>query len=168
MSTNENNPNAETYTVKSGDSISKIAKELGLSDWKKFAEHNGLEEPYIIHPNQELKIPRPPENSKPYTIQKGDTLSQLAVEFNIKGGFTALAHKNSINDPSTIFAGQTIYIPEQEQKQNTAQSNDTSNTTELKPGGSLVKELKISPAHTGDQAQKNNALINISIMVMDR
>lgn len=50
-----------TYTVKSGDSLSKIAKEVygDASEWKKIHEANraAIPNPDRIQPGQELKIP---------------------------------------------------------------------------------------------------------------
>jgi len=51
----------QTYIVKPGDSLSKIAKEL-LGDanrWKEIFEANKdtLKDPNLIHPGQELRIP---------------------------------------------------------------------------------------------------------------
>ena len=49
----------KTYTVKAGDSLSKIARdELGdMSRWKEIASLNGISSPYTIYPNQKLKLP---------------------------------------------------------------------------------------------------------------
>lgn len=54
---------AATYVVKSGDSLSKIAKELlgNASRWPEIYELNkGLigDNPNLIHPGQELKLPK--------------------------------------------------------------------------------------------------------------
>ena len=50
-----------TYTVKSGDTLSKIAKEVygDPSQWKKIAEANKekVPNPDLIHPGDELTIP---------------------------------------------------------------------------------------------------------------
>ena len=50
-----------TYTVKSGDTLSKIAKELygDAGEWKKIHEANkaAIPNPDLIHPGQELQIP---------------------------------------------------------------------------------------------------------------
>jgi nucleoid-associated protein YgaU len=50
-----------TYTVKGGDSLSKIAKEVygDASQWKKIHEANkaAIPNPDLIHPGQELQIP---------------------------------------------------------------------------------------------------------------
>jgi nucleoid-associated protein YgaU len=52
---------ARTYTVKSGDSLSKIAKELlgDASAWKRIHEANReqIPNPDLIHPGMTLKIP---------------------------------------------------------------------------------------------------------------
>lgn len=51
----------ETYEVKSGDSLSKIAKHAygNAADWKKIFEANRdvLKDPDKIFPGQKLKIP---------------------------------------------------------------------------------------------------------------
>ena len=51
----------KTYTVKSGDTLSKIAKEVygDAGQWKKIAEANKatIPNPDMIHPGDELTIP---------------------------------------------------------------------------------------------------------------
>ena len=52
----------EYYTVKSGDSLSKIAKQLygDASAWNKIHQANTdqIKDPNLIHPGQKLVIPR--------------------------------------------------------------------------------------------------------------
>lgn len=54
-------PRETTYTVKSGDSLSAIAKrEYGdAGKWKRIYEANRdtIDNPDLIHPGQELRIP---------------------------------------------------------------------------------------------------------------
>ena len=54
-------PASRTYTVKAGDSLSKIAKqEYGdAAQWKKIHEANRdqIPNPDLIHPGQTLKLP---------------------------------------------------------------------------------------------------------------
>jgi nucleoid-associated protein YgaU len=54
-------PVVQTYTVVSGDSLSKIAKHFygDASKWRQIFEANGdiLKNPDLIHPGQTLKIP---------------------------------------------------------------------------------------------------------------
>ena len=52
---------AQTYVVKSGDSLSKIAKEIygDAKRWPEIFEANRdkIKDPNLIHPGQELRIP---------------------------------------------------------------------------------------------------------------
>ena len=50
---------SNTYTVQSGDSLSKIGSKYGVS-WQKIYEANRdkLDDPDKIHPGQELNIPQ--------------------------------------------------------------------------------------------------------------
>lgn len=47
------------YTVKRGDSLSKIAQEqLGdASRWPEIAQINAISNPDLIHPGQQLRLP---------------------------------------------------------------------------------------------------------------
>jgi nucleoid-associated protein YgaU len=47
------------YVVKSGDSLSKIAKSYygNANDYKKIADANNIDDPNKIQPGQQLKIP---------------------------------------------------------------------------------------------------------------
>jgi nucleoid-associated protein YgaU len=53
---------ASSYTVKSGDTLSKIAKEVygDASQWKKIHEANraSIPNPDLIHPGDKLTIPK--------------------------------------------------------------------------------------------------------------
>ncbi|EET60428.1 phage tail tape measure protein, TP901 family [Marvinbryantia formatexigens DSM 14469] len=42
--------------VKKGDTLSQIGDALGI-DWREIAAYNGIEDPYTIYPDMELKIP---------------------------------------------------------------------------------------------------------------
>jgi nucleoid-associated protein YgaU len=48
----------EVYTVKSGDSLSKIAQNYGVK-WQDIFEANRdqIKDPDMIHPGQQLRIP---------------------------------------------------------------------------------------------------------------
>lgn len=53
------NPNQQTYTVKSGDSLSKIAGSYPGITWQEIFQANKdqISNPDLIHPGQVLKIP---------------------------------------------------------------------------------------------------------------
>ena len=51
---------SRTYTVKSGDTLMEISRELFNGDaqyWDEIADLNSLKAPYTIHPGQELIVP---------------------------------------------------------------------------------------------------------------
>jgi LysM repeat protein len=45
----------QTYRVQAGDTLSAIAARFG-TDWQTLARQNGLDNPHLIHPNQQLHI----------------------------------------------------------------------------------------------------------------
>ncbi len=47
---------SKIYTIRSGDFLVGIARRLNVS-WRRLAELNNLESPYILYPGQKLKIP---------------------------------------------------------------------------------------------------------------
>lgn len=55
------------YTVQSGDSLSKIARDkLGdMERWREVAYINSLSHPYIVHPGQIIQLP---DDSSPLVI----------------------------------------------------------------------------------------------------
>lgn len=105
-------PNGQTYTVRSGDSLSAIGSKLGL-DWHAIAAANGLSDPYIIYPGQVLRlpgtnVPTPAPGVTHYTVQSGDTLSGIAAKYGTS--YQHLAQINGIADPNKIYPGQVLVI----------------------------------------------------------
>lgn len=60
---------ADTYTVQSGDTLSKIGQKTGIA-WKTIAQINNIKFPYIIKKGQVLKLKETPKAS--YIINKLD------------------------------------------------------------------------------------------------
>jgi len=52
----ENPPAKKTYTVRRGDYLAEVARRFGVN-WRDLAEHNGIEDPFVIYAGQVLKIP---------------------------------------------------------------------------------------------------------------
>lgn len=98
----------QSYTVKSGDTLSKIATAYGTT-YQKLASYNGIANPNIIHVGQVIKIPA--SGVTTYTVKKGDSLWAIAAaklgdgtrynEIKILNGLTS----------NTIYAGQVLKIP---------------------------------------------------------
>jgi len=95
---------AGTYTVKSGDTLSRIAAKYGTTV-AKLVEINGIKNPNLIHVGQVLRLPG---GAVKYTVVAGDTLSRIAA----KHGTTVakLAADNGIKNPNLIHVGQVITI----------------------------------------------------------
>ena len=100
-------PINNVYIVKSGDSLSKIGKLLGI-DWHVIADLNGLKDPYTIYPGQELKIQGEVPKEEYYTVVKGDSLSRIGAKYGIP--WKDIAELNNIKDPYVIHIGDKIRI----------------------------------------------------------
>lgn len=69
-----------TYTVKSGDTIYKIAQKSNVAP-DLILLLNGLNKNDYIYPNQEILIPR--ENIDIYITKEGDTFNDIALDLNM-------------------------------------------------------------------------------------
>lgn len=102
----------QTYTVKSGDTLSAIAVKYGTT-YQHLAEINGIANPNLIYPEQVLKVtgtagaPQA-DTSVVYTVKSGDTLSGIAVKYGTT--YQHLASINGIANPNLIYPGQKIRI----------------------------------------------------------
>ena len=115
--------NTEVYIVQKGDILSQLAVDFDTTT-ATLVEMNGLSNPDVLYVGQELRVPagrhrsgKSATISKPataikkggsYTIQKGDTLSEIALAAGV--GINDLRELNQIKDDK-IFAGETIDIP---------------------------------------------------------
>lgn len=111
--------NTETYIVQKGDILSRLAVEFDTST-KTLIAMNNLSNPDVLYVGQELRIPagsRRKVSTKKvssvkkggeYVIQKGDTLSGIAVAAGVS--LDDLRSLNNITDDK-IFAGEKISIP---------------------------------------------------------
>lgn len=113
---------AQTYTVRSGDTLSKIADRFDVSGgYQALARHNNIANPNRISVGQKIKIPGSSSggssgggssSSRPatYTVRSGDTLAKIADRFNYPGGYQALARANGISNPNRISVGQVLRL----------------------------------------------------------
>lgn len=102
-------PARQTYTVRSGDTLSGIAARYGTT-WQHLAQLNGLADPNIIHPGQVLAVggSAPDPAPQTYTVKSGDTLSGIAAAYGTS--WQHLADINGIADPNLIHPGQVLRV----------------------------------------------------------
>jgi LysM repeat protein len=92
------------YTVESGDTLGKIAREQGVSLSDLIAA-NGISNPNQIFPGQVLVIPGSDEI---YVVAAGDTLGRIASKHGTS--VTAIAQANNISNTNLIRVGQQLVI----------------------------------------------------------
>lgn len=126
-------PRTETYTVKEGDSLASIWRDLTGSErgWEQLQQANPGLDPSRLKIGQVLKVPdwkqsagaskatapvrAPAATPGAYTVQSGDTLSSIATKVY---GDSKLwkriydANKDAIgSDPGALKVGQSLRIP---------------------------------------------------------
>lgn len=111
-----------TYRVQKGDVLSKVAAKFGTSS-ATLVQMNNLSNPDVLYVGQELNVPNGGGSSyvapkattssvrsggETYTIQKGDTLSGIAVAAGVS--LNDLRSLNGISGDN-IMAGESLNIP---------------------------------------------------------
>ncbi len=97
-----------TYVVQPGDTLSEIAERYGTT-YQTLAALNNISDPNLIVTGQTIRIPEDSGSSaRYYTIQAGDTLSEIAEKYGTT--VRALMALNGISNPNLIYAGTTIRI----------------------------------------------------------
>lgn len=106
------------YTVKRGDTLSKIAAKYGTT-YQNLAECNGIKNPNVINVGQKIKIPAAGSSSavvttpteRTYTVKKGDSLWKIAVQQLGKGArYTEIKALNGMKN-NLIHAGDVLKLP---------------------------------------------------------
>lgn len=105
-----------TVVVQPGDTLASIAWQRGVSLHELIAV-NAIYNPDLIFVGQTLTLPGcgapvPPVDPAPgqhYTVQPGDTLSQIAAWYGVS--VQLLYEVNGLWDPNMIYVGQVLIIP---------------------------------------------------------
>ena len=110
----QNNGVDVTITVQAGDTLAEIAYKYGTTV-DSIVRLNNIQNPNLIYVGQRLII-RTTENSQGneesstvyYTVKSGDTLSNIARQYNVT--VQSIASENNISNPNLIYVGQTLVI----------------------------------------------------------
>jgi murein DD-endopeptidase MepM/ murein hydrolase activator NlpD len=153
---------ATTYTVRKGDTLEKIADQLGTSI-EELQRLNRLKKTSVLRPGQRLKGP-PAEKSaasgkaakasgsraetarKTYTVVHGDTLFSISKRLGV--GMDDLRAANGLSGRAQIHAGQTLKLPGAAG----ADQADEAAVSEAAParGAKGRRGSRISPAEVAD------------------
>lgn len=104
-----------THVVKSGETLSTIARQYGLTV-QQIAAANGITNPDRIYAGQVLVIPGSSGGTgtgttTSYTVVRGDTLFGIARRFGTT--VTTLATLNGLTNVNVLYIGQVLLIPSQ-------------------------------------------------------
>lgn len=108
-------PNIIYYTVKRGDTLSKIAAFYGVSV-EEIVEQNSIANPNLIFVGEVLKITTSDKpNSEPtsttttvYTVRRGDNLWTISRRYGTT--INSIVFLNNIQNPNLIYPGQKLII----------------------------------------------------------
>ena len=107
----------QTYKVKSGDTISGIAKKFGLTNISTLISINDIGNVRQLGAGQKLKIPS--IDGIVYTVKAGDSLQKIASTNNIR--LENLLDVNELTS-ETLTPGQQLFLPGVGLDQKTLQS----------------------------------------------
>jgi LysM repeat protein len=113
-------PSGGTHVVQPGENLYRIALRYGTSV-QEIAAANGIVNTSRIYVGQRLVIPggsaspvpapsSPAPSAKTYVVRRGDTLSAIALRYGVS--VWSLAQLNAIANPSLIYVGQVLRIPD--------------------------------------------------------
>ena len=96
----------QTYKVRSGDTISGIAKKFGLTNISTLISVNDIGNVRQLAAGQKLRIPS--IDGIVYTVKKGDSLSGITSKYKIS--LEELLDVNELTT-ETLTAGQQLFLP---------------------------------------------------------
>ena len=171
----EETPKYTKYTIKAGDTFNKVAKNTPGVTVKMVVDANPGVNPSNLKVGQVINVPVPKtETSKPaetsaktvsesaakttpkttvYTVKKGDTLWQIAQDYNIT--VAELKKANNMKDVKYLSLGQKLVIPEPVFSSN--MKVDESKTAEYK--NAIANMMKAKGVENSADIEKISSLI---------
>jgi murein DD-endopeptidase MepM/ murein hydrolase activator NlpD len=129
----DNQPTGPVYIVQSGDNLTSIASQFGITQDELIAA-NGITDPNLLAVGDQLIIPGLEGITGVLMTRKvafGSTLNSLAVENTVDRKL--LTKLNHITSPIELYTGVSLIIPEKDQEPS------AKNKFLLSPGQSLLE-----------------------------
>lgn len=184
--TNVTVSNTGYYTVKGGDTLSRIAGQFNTTV-NNLASLNDIHNVNRIYVGQRLLVRQPtteqqqtqtkqPEtntttNSNTYTVKSGDTLSGIAGKFNTT--YTQLAQLNHISNPNVIRVGQVLTLHQtvaqntttsQQESQQNKQVTTVANGTYTVKSGDTLSQIAVRFNTTTSALASTNHISNPNLI----
>jgi LysM repeat protein len=104
---------ASSYVVRPGDTLSGIARRLGVSV-ASLSDANGIRDPNRVYAGSSLSVPgaavaSAPAAGRTHTVVAGDNLSRIATKYGTSVG--AIVTANGMGDPNHLRIGARLTIP---------------------------------------------------------
>jgi LysM repeat protein/soluble lytic murein transglycosylase-like protein len=166
------------YTVKPGDTLNSVASKSGLN-WREIAKWNQMDAnaalmtgtPLYLYGAKKIVVEAPTS----YVVQAGDTLTDVAAQFNLSP--RQLADRNDLKVTSYLIKGSRLNLVENNDSPSSKSkevsnksvdnsSNSTSMPTEdykIKSGDSLGKIASRYNLSVSDLAKLNNVPANLEL-----
>ena len=109
-------------------------------------------------PIPEHTTERPATNSKTIIVQRGDTLSQIAMEYNTS--YEYLAKINGIANPNLIYTGQRLIVP----VLNSNEIHDVSHKLYIVKWGDTLSQLALEYGVTVESLVRLNNIANPNLI----
>ncbi len=139
----------------------EVAGISGYVDRDQFTEE--------IFLNSASEIPLPEDINKPVaggtttiTIQRGDTLTELAIKYNTT--IARLVELNNIVNPNLIYAGSTLIVPSGETMQDSDGNSTSGQTIYIVQSGDTLNKIAQSFGTTAIAIAKENNIRNINLI----
>ncbi len=169
------------HTVQAGETLAQIARAYGVS-WPDLAAANAIVNPNAIYSGQQLIIPAPGTSSvtqlanvspapvnnpspapvftgteRTHTVAAGEHLAAIARAYGLS--WPTVARANGITNPNTIYAGQVLIIPAQDDGQGGFSAADAPPPAPAQPTITTGKQIVVDISDQRVYAYENGVLV---------
>lgn len=135
--------------VEKGNCLSQIGEALGI-DWHEIAEYNGIEDPYTICPDMELKIPKEKVDTDASGV--GEAAEEAAKSETGETIETEQGVKTTLTDEG-VDGSQTAQAAEEEAKSQTAETVEREQPVKTNMTNAGVDDSQVTQAAQEQETQ---------------